>query len=445
MSTTSSALKPAPFANKKDSTYRWDNQIAERVELRTTAGYPVNASQVSKYGYGSIDVRASYSHLPCQFFWTWLTGKALPTGKPRDPRETLLTPLTLSLQLCWSWSVIIASIYCAMHFHNFLISFLAVILVMNRTRGLLHTFHYTSHGASLANMKLAKVMGKYFMSLPILHTTWGEYLKIHARDHHGYASLCTDEDPDQQFVVEHKFKPRMTEREFWYAVCIEPLLPKHIWAHIAFRLKHNFIIPGWDEKIPRILYWVTLFSVVTYFHVWPQFVLYFLFPLLIVTQFSSYIQHVTEHLWFPPDRSHLSVFEGVSALTWGRFLGRPYPRRENASNYLVYCGRALVWWLKIFVCDLPCRLFVFMQDLSSHDFHHRSPKVNFWSITKERANAELVPGRWGPMTETWSIAESMLVMRDHLVHGMSHPFFYPVEDCVQPSASLKVMQTAAPL
>jgi hypothetical protein len=347
--------------------------------------------------------------------------------------------MKLALQLCWSWGIILTSIYVATHVHNIFVSILAIVLVMNRTRGLLHSFHYTSHGGSLANMKLARFIAKYFMSLPILHTTWGEYLKIHARDHHGYPTICTEVDPDQQFVVDHGFKPRMTDREFWYAVCIEPFMPRHIWAHVAFRLRHNFIIPGWDEKAPRILYWTILCSAVTYFHVWPQFALYYLFPLLILTQFSSYIQHVTEHLWFPPERGDRTVYEYVASLTWGRFLGRPYPRSETAPNLLVHAGRLLVWWLKVFVYDLPFRLFVFMQDLSSHDFHHRSPKVNFWSITRERANAELSPGRWGPMTETWSVAESMLVMRDHLVHGLSHPFSYPVEEGAQSPSQLNAV------
>ena len=88
-------------------------------------------------------------------------------------------------------------------------------------------------------MKLARFMAKYFMSVPILHTTWGEYLKIHARDHHGYPTICTDEDPDQQFVIEHGFKARMTEREFWFA-WLSHLKPKHVWAHFAFRLRQNF-------------------------------------------------------------------------------------------------------------------------------------------------------------------------------------------------------------
>jgi len=410
------------YARKKDRVYRPTRP------RRTADGRPINQSMVSRHGYGWIDVRATYAHLPCQFFWTWLTGKALPTGEPRNPRETLLTPARLAGQICWAWGVILTSIFVATRLDNIFVSIVAIVLVMNRTRGLLHTFHYTSHGASLANMKLARFMAKYFMSIPIMHTTWGEYLKIHARDHHGYPTICTDEDPDQIFVIEHGFKPRMTAREFWFAYFIEPFKPKHIWANIAFRLKQNFVIPPWSEKAPRFLFWIALFSAVTYFGVWAEFALYFLFPLFILTQFSSYIQHVPEHLWFPPPRGDKTVHEWVASLTWGRFLGRPFPDRRDSPNFLVHFGRLAVWWTKIFAVDLPFRLFTFMQDLSSHDFHHRVPKVNFWSITRERANAELNPGSWGPMTETWSVMESMLVMRDHLVYGMSDPFYFPAID-----------------
>ncbi|WP_238558802.1 hypothetical protein, partial [Pseudomonas aeruginosa] len=33
-------------------------------------------TRYSKYGYG-IDVRRTYKDLPCQPFWTWVTGKSL--------------------------------------------------------------------------------------------------------------------------------------------------------------------------------------------------------------------------------------------------------------------------------------------------------------------------------------------------------------------------------
>src|SRR5262249_28298173 len=56
------------------------------------------ATRHSRYAYG-CDVRATYALLPCQPFWTWLTGKALPKGPPRAPAETLLTEVQLWCQI----------------------------------------------------------------------------------------------------------------------------------------------------------------------------------------------------------------------------------------------------------------------------------------------------------------------------------------------------------
>ncbi len=388
----------------------------------TSMQYPVNPSLTSRYGYGAIDVRATYAHLPCQWFWTWLTGKALPSGPPRKSRETLMSVPRFLLEILKTWSILLAAVALGVWAQNVLVKVLAVVVVMNRTRKLLHTFHYTTHGASIADKRLARLFAKYFLSLPILHTTWDEYQKIHIRDHHAHNLLSTDGDPDQQFVIDHGFKARMTEREFWFAVLVEPFKPRHIWGHIAFRLKHNFIIPGWGERLPRMAYWVVLLSAVTYFGVWREFSIYYLFPLLVLTQFSSYIQHVTEHLWFTPPRGERTLKQHMATLTWGRFLGRPYPRREASPGALHHARELAIWWFKVFAIDLPFRVFVFMQDLSSHDFHHRMPGVSFRSIARERANTEREPGAFGPMTETWSVMESMLVVRDHLVHGHSEPF-----------------------
>lgn len=44
-------------------------------------------TRYSKYGYG-IDVRRTYKDLPCQPFWTWVTGKSLNDRPPRRPRKT---------------------------------------------------------------------------------------------------------------------------------------------------------------------------------------------------------------------------------------------------------------------------------------------------------------------------------------------------------------------
>lgn len=106
-------------------------------------------TRYSRYGWG-FDVRATYAHLPCQWFWTWLTGKYPTQREPRRPAETLLTPWQLGLQLAWSWGLIATSLVLGAVTYRDpdiglvtkAICTLALwVVVTNRTRGLLHTFH----------------------------------------------------------------------------------------------------------------------------------------------------------------------------------------------------------------------------------------------------------------------------------------------------------------
>lgn len=380
-------------------------------------------TRVSKYGYGEIDVRDTYRKLPFQFFWTWLVGKALPNDKePKHFTKLLLTTNQLILQLLWSWGIIIGSMYAAIVLDNIFVSILAMVLIVNRTRGLLHTFHYTQHGAGIKDTKLAMFLCEYVMSIPILHLTLDEYARIHNMDHHGKNTICTDADPDQQFMTNHGFRYGMGHFEFWFKIFFAAFHPLRMWEHIWFRFKHNFIIPSTKQIIIRIIFWAAVFGAVTYFDFWYYFLLYYLLPLLILTQFSSYIQHVSEHFWYPTKFPNVPSKVFYASLTWGRFLGRPVPSLELYPNVFVLLYKWVVWILKVLLVDLPIRLFSYMQDMSCHDYHHRRSNVNFWSIEQERANDEQKLSSYGPMTETWSWYESMCVIRDHLVYKKSDPF-----------------------
>lgn len=380
------------------------------------------ASRVSRYGYRGIDVRESFAHLPFQAFWTWLSGKAVQSGPPKRVSETLLSEAQLCLQIAWSWSLIVTSIYVALHTEHVFVRVLCIVLVMNRTRGLLHTFHYTTHGASIRNMRLARVLAKLFMSIPILHASWEQYRQLHIVTHHQMRSMCTDEDPDQKFMIAHGFHRNMRHGAFWLRTFVAPFLPSNILRYVWGRIDQNFIHTTNDERLPRMLFWAAVLIVCAVNGWLPELALYYLLPLLVVTQYSSYIQHITEHVWFPPEDMYRSPYVRYASLTWGRFLGRPYPRRSQSSNDTVHALRCAIWVLRALAGDLPMRLFVFMQDLSCHDFHHRSPGVNFWRIAQQRSDSEGRPSKWGPMTETWSVLESVLILRDHLVFGRSDPF-----------------------
>jgi hypothetical protein len=380
----------------------------------------------SRYGFDE-DVRASYAHLPFQALWTWITGKSLNSAVPKLPKETWLKEWQLWGQLAWSWSLIISSVLLGAIAHRsewplwqkLLVYCTVWVLVTNRTRGLLHTFHYTNHGAGIENMRRARWIATMFMSIPILHTAWRNYHKIHAEVHHSRHDLCTDRDPDQQFMMQHGFYNGMPEWQYWAKLVYAPFLPSNIWAHFWFRVQQNFIKPGLLEISFRILFWVAFFSLAIHFDVLTELALFYLLPLILLTQHSSWLQHTTEHLWFPVYPKDTSPFVVMGAMTWGRFLGRPYPHRVKGVLGIV---KRMQWWLAVVLIDIPIRLYAFMQDLPSHDFHHRSPRVNFWHIASERAANEGLPSKYGPMTETWGLVESWLILRDHLCRGIHDPF-----------------------
>jgi hypothetical protein len=131
------------------------------------------------------------------------------------------------------------------------------------------------------------------------------------------------------------------------------------------------------------------------------------------------LQHITEHLWFAAKDDQVAPDLYYGSLSWGRFLGRPFPIGERGLTRMV---KLIKWSTATLAVDIPLRIYSFMQDMPSHDFHHRSPKVNFWRIAPERAANEGRPSRFGPMAETWGLLDSLLVQRDHLCRNVNDPF-----------------------
>ncbi|MBN0408510.1 hypothetical protein JTM57_33530, partial [Pseudomonas aeruginosa] len=96
-----------------------------------------------------------------------------------------------------------------------LLGALIMCLVVNRQRGFLHTFHYTTHGASLDNKALARFTCKWILSIPILHTPRDEYVKLHVNEHHSVRTFNTEHDVDLVFMKQHGFYKGMSESAFW--------------------------------------------------------------------------------------------------------------------------------------------------------------------------------------------------------------------------------------
>lgn len=383
-------------------------------------------TRYSKYGYG-IDVRRTYKDVPCQPFWTWVTGKSLNDRPPRRPKDTLLKPWQLYLHISWGYAVFFLAVIYGQQllasqqplWLKCLLGALIMCLVVNRQRGFLHTFHYTTHGASLENKALARFTCKWILSIPILHTPRDEYVKLHVNEHHSVRTFNTEHDVDLVFMKQHGFYKGMSESAFWTRLVLAPFHPARILEHLKFRFDVSFVSAPRHERVSRALYWAALLGLVYASGYLEAFALFYLFPIFILTQYSSWIQHVSEHLWFARNEHGLPRFLHYGSLSWGRFLGRPYPADKQGLAFALAFVR---WSLGVLLIDIPLRVFSFMQDLPSHDFHHRKPGVNFWRIAPERAANEARPSKFGPMTETWGMWENFLILRDHLCRGQSDPF-----------------------
>ena len=387
---------------------------------------PLFATRYSAHGYG-IDVRETYRGLPCQPFWTWVTGKSLNNEAPRRPEDTLLKVWQILLHISWAYLVLIggvllgnATLHAAWPFWaKMLASIPLMVLITNRQRSMLHTFHYTIHGAGVSSRPLARFLCKWILSIPILHTSWERYMQIHIRDHHGRGTFCTEDDPDQRFMEQHGFFKGMPERRFWFLIVFAPFAPARVFEHLRFRFEQSFVVAARSERIARAIYWTVLVALVAYFDLVDAFLLYYLIPILFITQHSSWLQHITEHLWFAQKDQNVTPEVWYASLSWGRFLGRPFPCDDKGWRRI---AKTVSWTAGTVFIDIPLRVYSFMQDMPSHDFHHRSPKVNFWRIAPERAANEGRPSKFGPMAETWGFFESLLVQRDHLCRGVFDPF-----------------------
>lgn len=169
---------------------------------------------------------------------------------------------------------------------------------------------------------------------------------------------------------------------------LAPFHPARILEHLKFRFDVSFVSAPRHERVSRALYWAALLGLVYASGYLEAFALFYLFPIFILTQYSSWIQHVSEHLWFARNEHGLPRFLHYGSLSWGRFLGRPYPADKQGLAFALAFVR---WSLGVLLIDIPLRVFSFMQDLPSHDFHHRKPGVNFWRIAPERAANEARP------------------------------------------------------
>lgn len=371
------------------------------------------------------DVRREYDALPCQAFWTFVTGKGrlLTREEKVDAMHPLSTPWTL-MHMAVSWLMIVAAVWvgdAAMDSSSPAVLVMGVglnwLVVVNRARSLQASFHYMTHGAAMPHRLLARWTATAAFTAPFFYQSWTAYAESHVKTHHHLRVLCSAADPDQQFISENGFGLGMGVRTFWWRVWTRPFAPSYIWSQLKSSWVDSFIEPPVYEIFFRAVLvtgavWTALDSA------WfGRMLLLFWVPAWLLFRHSMWLQLITEHLWFAPRNSFSGSPESYGRLTWGRFQGRPLPR----GGVLAWA----LWCVALLLCDLPVRLYVYPQDLPNHDFHHRLPLAPYHRIADLRRTFESEPSRFGPCYEVWGFLATLRVLRDHLCFGDPTPFRWP--------------------
>ena len=373
-----------------------------------------------------FNVRQEYDRLPLQFFWTFVTGKGclLSSEKKAKAMRSPSTCLVL-MHVFRSWALIAL----AMWIGNRALSSTSIILTLaglglswlitvNRTRSLQALFHHLTHGAVLPHRRLAQLVATMAFTAPVLYQSWRTYCKSHVNTHHHFRVLCSEKDPDQHFIANNGFGLNMNEKNFWWKVWTQPFSPSFLWGQVKDSWLVSFVEPGWFETLYRVIFLAAMTTFALTFGYFGRLLLLFWVPVWLLFRHSMWLQLITEHFWFAPSDSEMGSTTAYGRLTWGRFQGRPLPRKGLFSW--------IRWWALLVLCDLPVRLYVYPQDLSNHDFHHRLPLAPYHKIADLRRTCECeATSRFGPLNEVWGFLATLRVLRDHLCYSDSIPFRYP--------------------
>ncbi|MEZ5963910.1 MAG: fatty acid desaturase [Planctomycetota bacterium] len=346
----------------------------------------------------SADPRQSMAHLPSllQRPLTWITGKPLrgqtPLFRWNPWSRTFAGLLTLALGVTANLVALA---------HGGLASFLLLPGFLFTTGGLralyLEIAHNAVHHAFSRSRALDRFVTELFTTLTLMNG-YQVFRREHVRLHHGRNG--TLEDPDYRALLAWGFTPGLPLATLRRRAVLALFHPRVHVSYLMARLRANFLEgPGWRRAVAAIWHGGLVGGVALH-GAWALLVVGYLLPLVFGFQVSSLLQMLAgEHRWGLDTPSGPAR---LRALTYGRFLGDPWPKGLDAR----WTAR-LRWFARLVFFHLPARVFVFVgNDIGpAHDVHHRRPNFDWpnaaYAREELRARGELQDADdvWGSLVE----------------------------------------------
>ena len=256
-------------------------------------------------------------------------------------------PIRFLVELSVNWLVVVALIAMGLYFDNPFVSALCVFLIATRQMVFALLLHEQVHRLGLRT-KYGDWIVNIFVVYPLIATTVEDYAKVHL-SHHKY--FMTDRDPDflrksgheWTFPASIKTVARIVLRDITGLNTVQLIRGKTAPSEVS-EFARRLPSPRWL----RIGFYICVATALTAVHGWGAFLLYWLLPLLTLTQLLVRWIAVIEHKY----------------------------NVENAKVFEVTPLIQLKWWQKLLFPDL---------NFAMHAYHHFHPGVSFSNLPKVHA------------------------------------------------------------
>lgn len=346
----------------------------------------------------SADIRASYRRLPFQWFWTWLTCKALP-GELQVRRIHPLEPVAWSL--IWFLGGLSASVVVLLNGASVFWLLPSMVFTVAGARYIVATtIHHGVHMAIFRSERANRILCEILSTLTVVQA-FDSYRQFHVHEHHG-RDFSTMGDQDLAAIYTLGLRPGVPVAQMRLILawqCISPVFHlRYVWG----RLKANFIgVPAY--RLAMSCAWVACLCGLAGWMGFGVFAIAVLLPLTVLYQICSLLHLVTEHAWVLREAGETVRSSHVNN-SHGRFCGSPVPASTLRGTQRV---RAWAYWGLIhLLVHLPARLLVVQGSLIVHDWHHRAGADRSWPNAiqrrEETIQAEMARGLY-TYRDIWGI------------------------------------------
>lgn len=237
--------------------------------------------------------------------------------------------------IAFNWSIILFLMWLSIETENPIVWAISFVVITARQHALLIIMHDAVHGRLVKGQKYNELLSNLFCSWPIFIET-ATYRKNHLA-HHKFFS--TEDDPD---YVRKRAIPRLWDFPMSGWHFIKGVMADLLGNGLIFSLKAVFHLSR-DSKKPtragdkgessdrpvtpvaaRVVYYVLLFSAITYFHLWVPVLLLWYLPFLTLFPAIFRLRSIAEHFAIEKGQGEVGLSRNINGPAWERFLLMPH-------------------------------------------------------------------------------------------------------------------------